>query len=409
VAVITTVLAMRLSPAWGPVIAGLVLLPIVAWGSHAIGSGIADLHAVLTTALGAFRDRDFGLRLTVRGDHEAAELKRLYNELADAVRADRSDLQRKEALLDTILQRTPVAVLLLDQASRIAYANRAARDLVADGALLEGRLLEELGLAELFRAALAGDEDSLINHAGETFHLSQRRFALNTRAHRLVLIERLTPEIRRQEVALWKRAIRVITHELNNTIAPVSSLFHSARLAQDLPEHRHRLEEIHGKIEARLAHLRQFLEAYAAFARLPEPRKEPAAWSDVIDNVRALYPVRVTGTPTLVCRMDTAQMQQMLINLVKNAHESGSEPADVVIAVHRAGAECVVEVLDRGKGMTDSEVQQAVRPFYSTKPGGSGVGLAVCNEIVEAHGGRLHLVAREGGGTVVTAWIPGAL
>jgi signal transduction histidine kinase len=253
---------------------------------------------------------------------------------------------------------------------------------------------------------LLSSQDAIFHSNDEIFHISQRLFHLNTQRHRLILVERLTPQLRRQEIAVWKKAIRIMNHEINNTVAPISSLFHSARRAQEQPEHRHRVEEIYGLIEERLAFLRTFLSAYAEFARLPEPRKKKTSWSDVIQSVQLLYPFRVEGAPAIECEIDPAQMQQVLINLIKNAHESGSAPDEIVVAVERAGGDCVLRVLDRGRGMSDDVLRQALVPFYSTKPDGSGVGLALSNEIVEAHGGQMHLEAREGGGTAVTCWIP---
>jgi two-component system nitrogen regulation sensor histidine kinase NtrY len=385
----------------------IVLVPLILWGAHSIISRVMEFHAVLGNALGAFKDRDFSLRLAVRGDRELAELKRLYNELADAVRDDRHDLLQKEILLDTILQRTPVAVVLLDEAGRVIYSNAASRELLADGGRLNERLLEELDLAMPLREALATFGDSIFKHGEETFHLSQRIFHLNTQEHRLLLIERLTPELRRQEVGVWKKAIRVINHEINNTVAPISSLFHSARRAQEMPEHRHRLDEIYGLIEERLGFLRNFLDAYGEFARLPEPRRERTVWSDVVAAVQTLYEFKVEGDLTIASRIDRTQMQQLLINLVKNASEAGGDPAEITVSVASAGSDIVLRVLDRGRGMSEEVMRQALVPFYSTKPGGSGVGLALCNEIVDAHGGRMRLQAREGGGTVVTCWIPG--
>ncbi len=387
-------------------IAVAIALPAALWSVQAIVRRFTELHAVLGNALSAFRDGDFSLRLAVRGEQEIAELKRLYNELADTVRNDRSELHHKEILLDTILQRTPMAVILLNAADRIIYSNTTARDLLAGGARLNGLLLDELSFATPLRDALATFGDSLFRHEDETFHLTQRVFQINLQPHRLVLLERLTPELRRQEVATWKRAIRVINHEINNTVAPISSLFHSARRAQEMPEHRHRLSEIYGLIEERLAFLRTFLDAYAEFARLPEPRKELVVWSEVVNAVHALYDFRVDGNASLACPMDRAQLEQVLINLVKNAHEAGSDADEIVVSLERAANDCVLRVLDRGRGMSEEVMRQALVPFYSTKPGGSGVGLALCNEIIEAHGGRMRLQAREGGGTQVTCWIP---
>lgn len=366
----------------------------------------------LDDGLRAFTDSDFSMRLASAGNDRLATVKQNYNAVADRLRKQRNEVYQKELLLDTILQRTPVAVVLVSAGDRIVYSNTAARELFASGGRLDGhRFSEVVGrLAEPMREAVESQSDAIVSvrmgERDETFHLSQRTFQLNTVEHRLVLVERLTAELRRQEIAVWKNAIRVINHELNNTIAPISSLVHSARIAQERPEHRHRLGEIYGTIEERLAFLRAFLESYAQFARLPAPRKERTAWSEILDDVRALYDFRVEGNPREEVMVDRAQMQQVLINLVKNAHESGSDPSEVVVSIRRAVEGTVLRVLDRGRGMTEQVMRQALVPFYTTKPSGSGLGLPLCNEIVEAHHGRMHLQGREGGGTVVTCWLP---
>lgn len=396
--------AMRLQRDVAWIIAIAVILATIAWSAHMIVSRVMELHAVLGNALAAFRDGDFSLRLTAHGDREISDLKTLYNELADRMREGRQNVIQKEILLDTILQRTPVGVMLFNPAHRIIFSNAAARELL--GGRLDGHRLDDLmpKLATPLREALATFDDTIFRNDVETFHLTQRVFRLNTQEHRLVLIERLTPELRRQEVEVWKRAIRIINHEINNTVAPISSLFHSARLAQESPQHQHRLGEIYGLIEERLTHLRGFLDGYAHFARLPAPHKERVTWSEILEEARALYPFKIEGTPSLMSLVDRAQLQQVVINLVKNAHEAGSE--DVTVSVQQAGSDCVIQVMDRGRGMSEDVMRQALVPFFTTKPDGSGLGLALANEIVEAHGGRMRLGAREGGGTVVTMWIP---
>src|SRR4029079_10543035 len=131
-------------------------------------------------------------------------------------------------------------------------------------------------------------------------------------------------------------------------------------------EHRHRLDEIYGLIDERLAFLRTFLDSYAEFARLPAPRKERTSWRELIEAVRALYPFQLEGTPDVECDIDRAQMQQVLINLVKNAHESGGDADEVIVSVQRGGSDCVLRVFDRGRGMTEEVMRQALLPFYST-------------------------------------------
>lgn len=390
----------------------LAAAPFVLWSAASI-VGIID-HSLtgLEDGLRAFVDQDFGMRLASTGGGRITRVKQLYNAVADVLRSQRNDVYQKELLLDTILQRTPVAVVLVSESDRVVYSNAAARELFAGGARLDGRRFTEVlqHLTASVREALESRTDAIVtvraDERDETFHLSQRTFQLNTIEHRLVLMERLTAELRRQEIAVWKNAIRIINHELNNTIAPISSMIHSARIAQERPEHQHRLGEIYEAIEERLDFLRTFLESYAQFARLPAPRKERTSWKGILDDVRALYDFRVEGHPHEETTIDRAQMQQVLINLVKNAHESGSDPAAVVVSVQRGVEGTIVRVLDRGRGMTDEVLRQALVPFYTTKAGGSGLGLALSNEIVEAHGGRMHVQGREGGGTVVTVWVP---
>ncbi len=403
-------IAVAVSYGSGSVFVGLfVAVPLMLWSASRIARSIEQSLVSLDDGLRAFKDGDFSMRLAPGRDIQTKHIKQLYNEVADALRVQRNDVYQKELLLDTILQRTPVAVVLVTENDRVVYSNAAAREFF--GGRLDGRRFSEL-LPELLpsmREAIEARGDAIVSiEAGgreETFHLSQRTFRLNTVGHRLVLIERLTAELRRQEIAVWKNAIRVINHELNNTIAPISSLIHSARIAQDRPDRRHHLPEIYGTIEERLAFLRAFLESYAQFARLPAPHRERTQWADILEDVAALYEFRVEGDPREESLVDRAQMQQVVINLVKNAHESGSQPGEIVVSIHRAVDATVLRVLDRGRGMSEDVMRQALVPFYTTKPSGSGLGLPLCNEIVEAHGGRMRLQARAGGGTAVTCWI----
>lgn len=389
-----------------------VAVPLAIWTSTEASGRVLRTLTALSDGVRGLRDEDFSLRLAERGDDELTDLVRLYNEVGDILRAQRNEIYQKELLLDTILQGSPVAVLLINPVDRVVFANHASRELIGGGTRLDGRLYKEIvdQLVEPLRTAVREGEDAIVNvHTGdqdETFHFTRRTFFLNTQRHTMVMLERLTPELRRQEVSIWKKAIRTLNHELNNSLAPVSSLIHSARHVQQHPEHAHRLDDIYETIEERLEHLRAFLEGYAQFARLPSPRKERVMWADLLDEVRDLYPFRTQGVAHSESAIDRAQLQQVLINLLKNAHESGSPADDVMITIKPSLGGTILNVLDRGRGMDEATMRQALLPFYSTKPAGTGLGLAICNEIIDAHGGRLTLHAREGGGTVVTCWIP---
>jgi two-component system nitrogen regulation sensor histidine kinase NtrY len=381
---------------------------------HVLGPVTESLQALVDGVRG-FKEADFSLRLAVLRDDEIGELLALYNQMGDALRTERHDLYQRELLLDTVLQGAPIAVLLSGPGGRAVYANRAARELIGGGHRVEGQLVSEVlaGARSELRAALEAGREGLVSAPSgdgeeETFRTARRVFHINGQPHVLHLVERLTPELRRREVEVWKKAIRVMNHELNNSLAPIRSLVHSGRAVLDRPDHMHRLPEIFETIEERATHLSRFLEGYARFARLPSPRIEHVAWEPFLGALGRLAVFQLQGAaPAGHAVFDPAQMQQALINLLKNAHESGSPEEDVLLSVGvTADGAHVIQVLDRGRGMEPDVMSRALLPFYSSKASGTGLGLPLCKEILEAHGGRLHVQNREGGGLVVTCWLP---
>jgi signal transduction histidine kinase len=200
--------------------------------------------------------------------------------------------------------------------------------------------------------------------------------------------------------------IRVISHELNNSLAPVASLAHSGaelfRRGQTT-----RLPEILGTIEERARHLEGFIRGYARFAKLPAPRLEAIDWSKFVARLATQMPLRIEGAlPEEPFRADPGQLEQALLNLLKNAHESGSTADEVKLIVRRGPGMVRIEVVDRGPGMTEAVLTNALVPFYSTKRSGTGLGLALAREIAEAHGGRIALGNRDGGGLSVALVLP---
>jgi signal transduction histidine kinase len=220
----------------------------------------------------------------------------------------------------------------------------------------------------------------------------------------------MTGELGRQEAEIWKKVIRVISHELNNSLAPISSLVHSAQVIAAEPQHADRADEVFGIIEERIDHLKTFLGGYARFARLPAPRKEPVDWSEFLHSLGEYPELEVSGRlPKGKGWFDPAQMRHVLTNLLKNAEEASDGPFEATLRVDVADdGGTYLQVLDRGRGMDDDVIKKALLPFYSTKRTGSGLGLPLCREIVEAHGGKISLERRDGGGTIVTCWLPGA-
>jgi signal transduction histidine kinase len=173
-------------------------------------------------------------------------------------------------------------------------------------------------------------------------------------------------------------------------------------------EHRHRQDAILSKVEERVEHLARFLDGYTTFARLPRPRLEEVDLAAFVEGLRELYAFRLVGElPAGPGWFDRGQLQQVVINLLKNAHEAGGAGDDVTLEIARtAPGELSLSVGDRGAGMTEAALRSAILPFSSSKPNGTGVGLALCNEVVRAHGGRLSIKSRVGEGTTVTCVLP---
>ncbi len=339
----------------------------------------------------------------------SAELRRREIELAEG-----------KTLLFAALEMTPAAILLLSSRGEILASNGEARRLFFDDQDLTRCSMFEL-LARgrpLFRRVLAASADELFTTEGieqesgppTTHHLSKRYFELGGDDVVLVMLTDVTREASRREVDVYKRVIRILSHEVNNSLAPISSLMHSARLLVKKGVEEGRLARVFDAVSERATHLQRFLDGYGRLARLPLPRKEQVAWAPFLDRLRELFPeVLVDESPGQLDEgwFDRGQIEQALVNLVKNAQEAKSEPRDISIAVTSSPESgTTLTVRDRGVGMSSDVMKNALVPLFSTKDHGSGVGLSICREIVDAHGGTLRLGARAGGGLEVVIRLP---
>jgi len=391
---------------------GIVAGGAVAWLFRARTHAVLD---VLGDGLDSLREHDYAVRIDEKRSGTFSSLAVRFNALAAALRSERNDVYQKELLLETVLETAPSAIIVCDEQERVVIANTAARDLLGEGRRLTGVRFSEVldRCAAEVRVALQSPEDTLftVERNGETeaYMAVSRWFELNSRRHRVHLLRPFTRELQRKEVEVWKKAIRVISHELANSLAPITSMVHSARTLAARPGSEQQLDKALATVEERSTALRTFLEGYAKFARLPQPDKKEVPWEEFLAGVRSLYAFSVDGPlPALPGFFDRAQLQQVLINLLKNAVEAGSAPDQCAIrisALPEGGAELLV--MDRGAGMPEDVRRRALEPFYSTKKRGSGLGLPLCREIVEAHGGRIWVLPREGGGTSVRCWLPG--
>jgi nitrogen fixation/metabolism regulation signal transduction histidine kinase len=399
-------------PRIGVLLTLLLLVPLSMWLSHRMVRPLGRLLRALEGGVASYRDGDFSFSIATRRDDQIGDLVRMHNMLGQTLRTQRQHLAERELLLDTVVQNTPVALVLVDTLQRVTYSNIAARHLFNDGRSLNGLDFQVL-LAEApasMRQVIEAGEDTLfsvdMDGSEETFHVSQRQFRLQGRTQRLYLFRRMTRELSRQEVATWKRVIRVISHELNNSLAPISSLAHSGAELARRDEYA-RLPGVFATIGERARHLHGFIDGYASFAKLPVPQLAEVEWAPFLDGLALHCRFRLDGAlPDRPGRFDTAQVEQVLINLIKNAHESGGAEDAVTLSIRHIGHDWRIVIADRGPGMSEAVLSQALLPLYSTKRSGTGLGLALAREIVEAHGGRIALANREDGGLRVTLLLP---
>lgn len=406
-------------------LAGATLLLLLAiWAVHSTLAPLRSLLRALSGVTASYRDGEYNFGLHWPADDELGQLVKAHAELGHVLREQRQHLAQRELLLDTMVQNTPVAMLLTaaggDGVQRVVFANLAARKLLHGGWKLEGEQLPAL-LARMpgeLRQAIERGGDSLFVLAAaddggdptaeqQQCHLARRQFQLNGRRHELLLIRLLTHELRRQEVLTWKKVIRVISHELNNSLAPIASLAHSG--AELLRRGRdQQLPQVLAVIEERARHLEQFIRGYARFAKLPAPQQQTIHWADYLAGLQ--QQISFSHEPPaagLSSRGDTAQLSQALLNLLKNAHEAVvGKPAEVQLRISAQAGWIRIEILDNGGGMSEAVLHNALLPFYSTKRNGSGLGLALVREIIEAHDGRIALANRAEGGLCVTVMLP---
>ena len=390
-----------------------LVLPLALWGLRAWMAPVNRHLRTLIDAVGSLRDGDLSVSISDARRDELGELARAYNGVGEILRRERQNLYQRELLLDTVIQASPLALVLTQGGGPVVYSNSAARRLFNAGRRMEGAAFADLlaGAPAALREAAFGERDGLFTVEGgegepEVYHVSHQRFTLNTREHRLYLFKQLTRELARQELATWKKVIRLMSHELNNSLAPISSLAHSGRRLGPAPDAA-RLEQIFATIEERSDHLKTFLDEYVRFAKLPRPQPQAVPWRAFVERLDRTIPCAHAADGVADAWFDPAQMEQVLINLLKNAHESGSAAADVALDARGEAGGVLIRVLDRGRGMTDAVLQSALLPFYSTKASGSGLGLTLSREIIEAHGGRLSLANRADGGLEVRLWLPG--
>ncbi|MBQ4837303.1 sensor histidine kinase [Pseudoalteromonas luteoviolacea] len=358
-----------------------------------------------------FKDGDFSNQLAYQSNDDFGDLCRLYNDTAQQLRTEKQWLYQREMMLDKMLQSAPQALLLVNDQEVVVFANPSAQRLLGSSSPLEGSKVADLthGVPKEIMHAITQHTDGLVSvkspHSEEQiWHSAVGKLILNNQPHSLYIFKQLTRELNRQEVAVWKKVIRVISHELNNSLGPISSMLHSGKIiANKLDESR--LNRVFSTIDERIEHLCEFIQGYGTFAKLPVPQIKKVELLPLLDAMQMQWPCTVSCEVSVV-HADRGQLEQLLINLLKNAHESGSQPDSIELDIVAIPKGVKFRVSDSGPGMTQAVLTNALVPFYSTKASGSGLGLALCREIIDAHNGHISISNRAEGGLMVEVILP---
>ncbi len=356
----------------------------------------------MTNLLAALREGDYSIRARGARENDAlGEVLLEINALGETLRTQRLGAFEATALLRTIMAEIDVAVFTFDPERRLRLVNRAGENLLGRPIdKLLGRKASELNLDLCYDADL--DAPLTLTFPGGSGRWGVRRSSFRERGlpHELVVLTDLSRTLREEERNAWQRLVRVLGHEMNNSLAPIKSIAGSLEslIKRDPPPPDWRDDARSGLnvIATRADSLSRFMQAYARLARLPPPQKEPVDLGALVRRVANLetrLDVRVVPGPEVTILADAAQLEQLLINILHNAVDASVETGGRVTTGWRRTSDCVeIFVQDEGQGIMNPN--NLFVPFFTTKPGGSGIGLALSRQIAEAHGGSLTLTNR---------------
>lgn len=419
-AVLVRLRPMELAPALLLFACLLLYLLLVA---AALLEGVIRPLQTLSNVLSSLREGDYSFRARGAGAPDAlGELAGEVNALADLLQKQRVRSLEATALLARILEVMNAPLFAFDRDGLLQLVNNAgARLLGLPQARCHGRTAQELGLAELLAApdqsVHSFSPNSSLASEPARWLLRKADFRQDGVPHTLLLLDDVSRPLQEEEQAAWKRLVRVLGHEISNSLTPIKSIAGSLLMRVNQPSaDENMLRDLRrglGVIESRADALNRFAQSYRSLAQLPPPRLAPVPLGPLLERVVLLeqrLEAQLDLGPSVVLNADADQLEQMFINLLANAVDASLAAGSRAVHVNwqRKDTTALVAIEDCGLGIANSD--NLFVPFYTTKPGGSGVGLALAQRIARAHGGEVTLVNREDGeGARATIRLPIAL
>lgn len=354
----------------------------------------------ISNLLAALREDDFSIRARVDASDALGEVMQEVNALSATLRSQRLGALEATALLRAVMAEIDVAIFAFDNDQRLVLINRYAERLLGRATEdLLGHRADELGLQPTLRNDASIQDISFPGGAGR-WEVRRATFWQGGLPHEMLVLTDVSQPLREQERQAWQRLIRVIGHELNNSLAPIKSIAGSLEGLlgrQEMPaDWRDDMQRGLAIIASRSDALSRFTAAYARLARLPQPDRQPVRFPPVVQRIAALdtrLPVTVKRGPDVTVSADADQLEQLLINVIRNAIDASLETGGTVtVGWTRTRRTLEVQVDDEGPGLPNTG--NLFVPFFTTKPGGSGIGLVLSRQIAEGHGGTLTLENR---------------